>query len=56
MLFNHFTGTGTDAYGVMGAPLNLTNYPISCSRTFGCHEFLQSFFGDMHSWFEPSGE
>jgi predicted CxxxxCH...CXXCH cytochrome family protein len=57
MLFGHFTGTGTDAYGMMEAPLNVVNYPISCSRAFNCHaSFIDFFGGNMHSWFEPSGE
>jgi len=51
LLFSHFTGSGTEQYGMIGAALNsLGNYPTSCA--FNCHPF----FGTTHSWFEPSGE
>jgi hypothetical protein len=55
ILFSHFTGTGSDAYGMMGAPLNVVNYPVSCSRTFNCHD-PGLFFGVTQRWFEPTGE
>jgi predicted CxxxxCH...CXXCH cytochrome family protein len=52
MLFSHFAGAGADAYGMLGAPLNLPNYPVSC--TFNCHD--PGIVGVLHSWFEPSDE
>ena len=51
MLFSHFTGTGTDAYGMILVPSSLGFYPTSCVSS--CHTF---FPGATHSWFEPSGE
>jgi len=49
--FSHYVGTGSDQYGMIGAPLDsMSNYPTSC--TFNCHNVLDI----THSWFEPSDE
>lgn len=53
MQYTHFTGTGADQYGKIGAAgSTLNNFPTSC-RTFNCHSGMM---GVTSNWFEPAGE